>query len=62
MWQVALSSAPQFLVGTQLGKGGLGQVFKGTRLLPAGLERPLQAPPGGHTRPLCSAVALPIKH
>ena len=34
MAQVALSSAPQFLVGVQLGKGGFGQVFKGSRAYP----------------------------
>ena len=32
--QVALTSAPQFLVGVQLGKGGFGQVFKGSRAYP----------------------------
>ena len=38
--QIAISSAPQFLIGVQLGKGGFGQVFKGSRAYPRATKDP----------------------
>ena len=48
--QVAISSAPQFLVGGQLGKGGFGQVFKGSRAYPRATKDPTKPMQVGHQR------------
>ena len=48
--QVAISSAPQFIVGVQLGKGGFGQVFKGSRAYPRATKDPTKPMQVGRQR------------
>ena len=57
--QVTLSSAPQFLVGVQLGKGGFGQVFKGSRAYPRATKDPSK-PMQVHLLPLVQGSGFRI--